>query len=158
MLSEIQKLKYPFGGFYGSQPVFLAITLLSDSYIVLEHAGYTTFLLWSTVEFISNLIEHERNAIISQYHIRFCNWFVYHQFSQMYKKLSWGNVYKSCCYMGILILSLYPNVVLERIVHVSFDFDNVSKIGSSSILRTSVIFRYFAPRILKIVEMQRSTH
>jgi len=30
----------------------------------------------------------------------------------MYRKLSHGNVYKSCCCMGILISSLCPNVVL----------------------------------------------
>jgi len=81
MLSGTQKLKYPFGG---SQLIFLAITLLSDGYIILERAGYTDVSVainLHIVEFISNLIEHERNAIISQCHIRPHNWFVYRQFS-----------------------------------------------------------------------------
>jgi len=79
----MQKLKYPFGGFHGTQPAFLAITLLSDD-IVFERADYTDVSVainLHIIEFISNLIEHERNAIISQCHIRPSNWFVYRQFS-----------------------------------------------------------------------------
>jgi len=36
----------------------------------------------------------------------------------MYRKLSYGNVYKFCCCMGILISSLYPNVVLVNGLYV----------------------------------------
>jgi len=80
-------------------------------------------------------------------------------FPSICRKLSCRNVYKSCCCIDILILSLYPNVVLanELYVWVSILTMWSSKIGSSSMLKMSVIFRYFAPRIPKIVEMQRST-
>ena len=43
-------------------------------------------------------------------------------FPSMYRILSYGNVYRSCCCMGILISSLYPNVCVgERGVSLNLD-------------------------------------
>jgi len=49
---------------------------------------------------------------------------------------------KSCCFMGILISSLYPNVALANGLYVWVLILTMqsSKIGLSSILKMSVIF------------------
>jgi len=95
-------------------------------------------------------------------HIRSRNWFAYRQFPSMYRKLSCGNVYKSCCCMGILISSLYPNVVLANGLYVWISILTMrsSKISPRfihDVENVSHFFRCFAPQILKIVEMQNST-
>jgi len=58
--------------------------------------------------------------------------------------------------MGILISSLYTNVVLANVC-VSLNLDDAIVENWLILDVEKVIFRYFAPRIPKIVEMQRST-
>jgi len=60
-------------------------------------------------------------------------------FPSTYRKL-YGNVYKSCCYMGILISSLFPNVVLANGLYVWVSiFWRSSKIDPFLMFRISVI-------------------
>jgi len=95
-------------------------------------------------------------TIISQYHISSNLLVCLSFFLSMYRKLSYGNVYRSCCYMDILISSLYPNIVANELyVWVSILTMRSSKIGSSPMLWTSVIVRRFAPQILMILKIQR---
>jgi len=63
----------------------------------------------------------------------------------MYRELSYGSVYRSCCCMNILISSLCPNVVLTNGLYVWVSILTIrsSKIGSSSMLRMSVIVQLF---------------
>jgi len=88
------------------------MTLLHSFWAFYTHVSVTINL--HIVEFISNLIECECDAIISQYHVNTLIFFV--SFPSMYQKFSYGSVYRSSCCMGIFISSLYPNVVLANVV------------------------------------------
>ena len=89
-----------------------------------------------TVEFILNFIEYECDAIISNITWTLWTTLFFVSFLSTYRKLSYGSVYRSCCCIGILISSLYPNVVCgERAVRVSLNLDDA--IGSFLMFRIS---------------------
>jgi len=60
-------------------------------------------------------------------------------FLSTYRKLSYGNVYRSCCCMDILISSLYSNDVFANGLYVWISILSMrsSKIGSSLMFRIS---------------------
>jgi len=74
-----------------------------------SYAHVSVMINLHTVEFISNLIEYECDAIISQCHV---STLFFVSFPSTYRKLS--VVCTDPVAMGILISSLYPNVVLAN--------------------------------------------
>jgi len=89
-------------------------------------------------------------------HVTWALWTLFFvSFLSTYRKLSYGSVYRSCCCIGILISSLYPNVVLanELYVWVSILTIRSSKIGSSLSLRyqSSQMLRTANPKDFKNV-------
>jgi len=83
--------------------------------LILERTGYTDVSVainLYTVEFICNMNATQLfpNAILNPATGLFIV-----SFPLIYRKLSCSNIYKSCCYMGILIASLYPNIVLVNV-------------------------------------------
>ena len=63
----------------------------------------------------------------------------FNSFPLTYRKLLYSSVYRSCCCMGILISSLYSNVVLANGLYVWVSILTMwsSKIGSSLMFRIS---------------------
>jgi len=77
-------------------------------------------------------------------------------FPSMYRKLSYGNVYRSCCCIGILISLLCPNVVWRTdcmCVPRAWRC-NRRRLNRFRCWECQSLFKCFAPRIPKILKIQ----